>query len=81
MIKIPIPIKMKAFSYIEISIYSRAGFFIYLFKDFLQNMCIKMQVFYYNGNDKTFFEEMIFPLLKGNICGNAPFIPRFHQIP
>ena len=40
-----------------------------------------MQVFYYNGNDKLFCEEMIFPLLKGNICGNAPFIPRFHQIP
>ena len=31
-----IPIKIKEFSNVEISIYSRAGFFIYLFEDFLQ---------------------------------------------
>ena len=38
LILINVPIKIKGFSYVEISIYSRAGFFIYLFEDFLQNI-------------------------------------------
>ena len=46
-----IPIKMKGFYYVEISIYSRAGFFIYLSLDFSQRypkifyITNKMQVF------------------------------------
>ena len=37
-----IPIKMKNFFNAEISIYSLAGFFIYLFKDFLQRFSTKI---------------------------------------
>ena len=39
--KVYIPIKMKYFFEAEISIYSRAEFFIYMFEDFLQRFLLR----------------------------------------
>ena len=49
-----IPIKMKGFLNVEISIYSRAGFFIYLLKDFSQRFTTKqMKEYLHKINEKS----------------------------
>ena len=58
-IKLTIPIKMEDFFDAEISIYSRAGFFIYLFEDFLQRFPIKPRV-------RRFFSKMFEDFLQIN---------------